>query len=35
VPAQQPAAPSPIPDPVATKMGKCQFITTNTTTECS
>ena len=35
VPAQMPTPAGPVPDPVAVKMGKCQFITTNTTTECS
>ena len=36
VPAMMPAPPGPpVPDSVMTKMGKCQFITTNTTTECS
>jgi hypothetical protein len=35
VPAQMATPGGPVPDPVAVKMGKCQFITTNTTTECT
>ena len=35
VPAQMPTPAGPQPDPVSTKMGKCQFITKNTMVECS
>ena len=34
-PAQQPTPAGPVPDGAMKKSGKCQFITTNTTTECS
>jgi hypothetical protein len=34
-PAQMPTPGGPVPDTLMTKMGKCQFITKNTTTECS
>jgi hypothetical protein len=33
VPAQQPTPAGPVPDPVATKPGTCQFITTNINTQ--
>ena len=34
-PAMMPTPGGPVPDTLLTKMGKCQFITKNTTTECS
>jgi hypothetical protein len=35
VPGQMITPGGPVADPVATKMGKCQFITTNVKVECS